>query len=151
MYSEYRWFRNSNSYAWLLSQSFQDHYLVTSSMVFFLRSSYLSSISCKSFASWSFWFTSRFPLCKRLFPLSATLVTSGSRARTSSDKAYENDNEKGHIEVSIDFTGLWLFPSGFLKASRYLYGDWHNYHIQNPRSIKIIKKNVFEQSSSPLR
>lgn len=131
MQSEYRWLRiktslNTNSYAWLLLQPFQDHYLVTSSMVFFLRSSYLSSISCTSFANWSFWFASRFSLCKILFPLSVTLVTSGSRARTSSDKAYENDNEKWHVEVSTDFTALWLFPSGFLRASRCPYGDWHN-------------------------
>lgn len=39
------------------------------------------------------------------------------------DKVYENDNEKGYIEVLIDFIGLWLFFFGFFKVFCYFYGD----------------------------
>ena len=95
------------------------HYLFTSSMVFFLRSSYLCSTSCTSFTNWSFWFASRFSLCKRLFPPSVTLVTSGSRALTSSDKACEKDSVKKtcwSISLTVSEGSI------FLWASHYLYG-----------------------------
>lgn len=65
-----------------------------SSLLFFLRSSYLSSMSWISLINFSFGSTRRFSICTSLFPSSVTFVTSGSRSPISLDKFCEKENKE---------------------------------------------------------